>query len=56
MWKKLLIWGICALGVFLASPNMFYTKVEQSNDAYADIEMKGATPERIATAEQRHTR
>jgi len=33
LWKKMLIWGICLLGVWLAMPNMFYAKVETHNDA-----------------------
>ncbi len=36
-WKKLLIWGVCAFGILLASPNLNYTTVEQSNDAWAEI-------------------
>ncbi len=52
LWKKLLIWGVCALGILLASPNLFYTKVEESNDAKALIELAGvATPEQTAKAD-----
>ena len=45
--KKILIWGVCALGIFMAMPNLFYTQVELSNDAEARIEAAGnlATPE-----------
>ena len=32
-WKRVLIWLVCAAGVVLALPNLFYTRVEQSNDA-----------------------
>ena len=32
-WKKLLIWGLCALGVLLAFPNLYYDRVERYNDA-----------------------
>ena len=32
-WKKTLIWAVCALGVLLAMPNMFYERVERFNDA-----------------------
>ena len=51
--KKILIWGVCALGVFLAAPNLFYTKVELANDARARIEASGiATPELQAAADE----
>ncbi|PIB24356.1 protein-export membrane protein SecD [Amylibacter kogurei] len=33
LWKKIVIWGLCALGILLAIPNGFYDRVEQSNDA-----------------------
>ena len=33
--KKILIWGLCALGILMAVPNLNYSKVEQSNDAEA---------------------
>ena len=52
LWKRVLIWGLVALGVLLATPNAFYTRVEQSNDAKIEIEVSGATPERTALAEQ----
>jgi len=32
LWKRIVIWGLCALGLWLAMPNAFYTKVEQHND------------------------
>lgn len=35
LWKKLLIWGVCALGLLLAMPNAFYGQVESHNDAVA---------------------
>ncbi len=51
--KKILIWGACALGIFLAAPNLFYSQVEQSNDAQARILAAGdvATPEQRAAAD-----
>jgi len=52
LWKRVLIWLVCAAGLLLALPNAFYTKVEQSNDALAAIEMGGATPELTETAGQ----
>ena len=33
LWKKLLISSLCALGLWLAMPNLFYAKVESHNDA-----------------------
>ncbi len=36
LWKKLLIWGVCVLGLWLAMPNLFYAKVETHNDAIAE--------------------
>ncbi len=33
LWKRLLIWGVCALGILMATPNLFYDRVEQHNDA-----------------------
>ena len=43
LWKRILIWGIVAIGVFLALPNAFYTRVETHNDAVTAIERQGAT-------------
>jgi len=51
-WKRVLIWLVCVAGLLLALPNAFYTRVEQSNDAYAEIAVQGQTPERLAVAEQ----
>jgi preprotein translocase subunit SecD len=49
--KKLLIWAVCAIGIFMAVPNLFYTQVEQSNDAEAVLETGvPATPELTALA------
>ncbi|MCR8825712.1 protein translocase subunit SecD [Pseudosulfitobacter koreensis] len=51
-WKRLFIWGLVALGLLLALPNAFYTRVEQSNDAVAAIEIGADTPENQAVAGQ----
>lgn len=51
-WKRVLIWLVCIGGLVLALPNAFYTRVEQSNDARAAIELRGETPELTATAAQ----
>lgn len=44
-WKRVVIWGLVALGLLYALPNAFYTRVEQHNDAIVAIENSGATPE-----------
>jgi len=44
-WKRLTIWFFVALGLLLALPNGFYTRVEQHNDAVAAIEAGFDTPE-----------
>ncbi len=51
--KKILIWGVCAFGIAFATPNLFYSRVEQSNDAKAAIAKTGVeTPELLAAAGQ----
>lgn len=52
LWKRVLIWLVCAVGLMLALPNGFYAKVEQSNDALIEIERMGETPERLEQAGQ----
>lgn len=48
-WKRVLIFGICLLGLFYALPNAFYARVEAHNDAVARIEATGVeTPELVA--------
>ena len=49
LWKRLLIIAICLIGTVIALPNLFYSRVEMSNDAVAAIE-RGAeeTPELAA--------
>ncbi|WP_147113680.1 protein translocase subunit SecD [Tateyamaria sp. syn59] len=47
-WKRVLIWSLCALGLILALPNGFYTRVEQHNDAAQAIELGADTPENQA--------
>ncbi|MCG7628442.1 protein translocase subunit SecD [Epibacterium sp. MM17-32] len=51
-WKRVLIWLVCVAGLLAALPNAFYTRVEQSNDAWAAIEVEGETPERLSVAGQ----
>ncbi|MEO9778365.1 MAG: protein translocase subunit SecD [Sedimentitalea sp.] len=52
LWKKVLIWSVCAVGLWLALPNAFYTRVEQHNDAVAAIEVQGQTEALEAEASQ----
>jgi len=50
LWKRVLIIGLCALGVTIAVPNLFYAKVETHNDAAIAVEAAGgvASPEQAA--------
>ncbi len=50
--KKLLIWGLCAVGVLFAVPNAFYTRVEQANDARAQMASGAGDPDVLAKAER----
>lgn len=43
-WKRLLILGVCVLGIVLALPNLFYARVEAHNDAVAKIARGEDTP------------
>ncbi len=43
LWKRTVIWLACALGLLLAMPNIFYTRVENHNDAVKAIELSGST-------------
>jgi preprotein translocase subunit SecD len=52
LWKRLAIIAACVVGVLLALPNAFYTRVEQSNDAIAAIAVSGGTPELTQQAKQ----
>ncbi|WP_171210757.1 protein translocase subunit SecD [Ruegeria sp. HKCCA5426] len=51
-WKRVLIWAVCVIGLLMALPNAFYTRVEQSNDAKAAIELGIDIPEMQAEAGQ----
>jgi len=46
LWKRCVIWGLVGLGLLLALPNAFYTRVETHNDAAALVEV-GADPESL---------
>ena len=52
LFRRLLIWTTVAVGLLLALPNGFYTRVEQANDAAAAIELGAETPENAARAAQ----
>ena len=45
LWKRIVILLTCAVGLWLAMPNAFYTTVEKHNDAVQAIELGAATPE-----------
>jgi preprotein translocase subunit SecD len=48
-WKRVLILALCAIGLFLAIPNAFYSRVERHNDAVAALAAGQAeTPELAA--------
>ncbi len=42
MWKRVLIWSTVVVGLLLALPNGFYTRVETRNDAVKAIETGAA--------------
>ncbi len=44
LWKRVTIWLAVLVGLALAMPNAFYTRVETHNDAVAAIEAGGAAP------------
>ncbi|MEL6122039.1 MAG: protein translocase subunit SecDF, partial [Pseudomonadota bacterium] len=52
LWKRVMIWGLVFFGLLLASPNGFYTTVEQHNDAVQAIELGEDTAENRALVEQ----
>ncbi|MGR3198349.1 MAG: protein translocase subunit SecD [Paracoccus sp. (in: a-proteobacteria)] len=49
-WKRILIIGICLLGLLYALPNAFYSRVEAHNDAVARIEATGVETPELAAA------
>ena len=44
LWKRIVIWAVCVLGLVMALPNAFYTRVETHNDAVAAIEAGASAP------------
>lgn len=45
LWKRVVILGLCALGLLLAAPNLFYDRVERHNDALAAVARTGVETE-----------
>ena len=41
LWKRIVIWSLCAIGLLLALPNGFYSRVEVYNDAQKEFESSG---------------
>ena len=41
LWKRIVIWGLCVLGLLTALPNAFYSRVERHNDAVVAAERAG---------------
>ncbi|WP_347313067.1 protein translocase subunit SecD [Defluviimonas sp. SAOS-178_SWC] len=49
LWKRIIIWGLCALGLLTALPNVFYSRAERHNDAVVAAEKAGfETPDQAA--------
>lgn len=49
-WKRILIVGLCVIGIGFAVPNLFYQRVESHNDAVAEIERSGVETPELAAA------
>ncbi|NHQ73397.1 protein translocase subunit SecD [Roseovarius gahaiensis] len=52
LWKRIVIWGVVALGLLLALPNAFYSRVETHNDALKAVEAGAQTPQLVEQAAQ----
>ncbi len=50
LWKRVIIIGLCLIGLALAAPNLFYNRVEAHNDAVAAQEKTGAMTTEQAAA------
>ena len=48
LWKRILIWGVVLIGLFLAAPNGFYSRVETHNDALKAVEQGAKTEAEVA--------
>ena len=49
VFRHVLIWGICAIGMVIAMPNAFYSRVELANDARVALETGAAPTEELET-------
>ncbi len=49
LWKRVLIWAFCALGLLFALPNGFYARVEAYNDAQKAIDLGGVAGQEAAS-------
>ncbi|MFS4438795.1 protein translocase subunit SecD [Paracoccaceae bacterium GXU_MW_L88] len=50
LWKTVLVLLTCALGLFFAMPNLFYSRVESSNDAALLVEAGSTDPAVVDSA------
>ena len=50
LWRRMMIWVVVLVGLLLATPNLFYPRVEASNDAEAVIEAGLSDAELLAEA------
>ncbi|RWR06026.1 protein translocase subunit SecD [Paenirhodobacter populi] len=50
LWKRIVILGLCVIGLILGAPNLFYGKVESHNDALAAQERSGTLTDEQAAA------
>ena len=50
LWKRVLIVGLCLVGITLAMPNLYYSRVEAHNDAIAATDRTGFETEAQAVA------
>ncbi len=49
VFRHVLIWGICVIGMVIAMPNAFYSRVELANDARVALETGAAPTEELET-------
>lgn len=50
LWKRVVIIGLCVIGLGMAAPNLFYSRVEGHNDALRALERSGALSDAQAAA------
>lgn len=50
LWKRVIIIGLCVIGLGLAAPNLFYNRVEGHNDAVSALTKTGALTDAQAAA------